>query len=119
MKKHRVEAGRLRHWVSFEAVPVEPVLDSDGRLEEVWLPAFSGLKLPAEITPLSGRELIAAQGVNSKVSTRIKLRHRDGFAARMRALHRGVIYNVEAVISDPDSGIRYVTLLCTSGVNEG
>ena len=117
--KHEVQAGRLRHWVSFEILPAEPVLDSDGRIEEVWLPVFGGQKQPAEITPLSGRELVAAQGVHSKVSTRIKLRYREGFEARMRALHRGVVYNVEAVIADPDSGYRYVTLLCSSGVNEG
>ena len=117
--KHKVQAGRLRHWVAFEAVPAEPVLDSDGRIEEVWEPVFGGQKLPAEITPLSGRELVAAQGVHSKVSTRIKVRHREGFEARMRALHRGTVYNIEAVIADPDSMIRYITLLCSSGVNEG
>ena len=41
------------------------------------------------------------------------------FSAKMRGLHRGVIYTIEAVIPDPESGREHLTLLCTSGVNEG
>lgn len=112
----KISAGRLRHRMSFEEFAgIE--LDSDGAQVEVWLPAMEGI--PAEITALSGRELIAAQAVQSKVSTRILVRYRPGFSAKMRGLHRGVIYNIEAVIPDPESGREHLTLLCTSGVNEG
>jgi SPP1 family predicted phage head-tail adaptor len=111
-----VNAGRLRHRVTFESLTV--VLDSDGAQDEAWVDAF-GMPISAEIEPLSGRELIAAQAVQSKVSVRIKVRYRTGFLASMRAVHRGTIYNIEAVVPDPDSGIRGITLLCSTGVNEG
>ncbi len=111
-----MRAGRLRHRVSVEDLVIE--LDSDGAQSEAWLPVFDRL-ISAEITALSGRELIAAQAVQSKVSTRIKVRYRSEFKASQRVIHRATIYNVEAVIPDPDSGVRFVTLLCTSGVNQG
>lgn len=112
----RVRAGALRHRVMFEQVITE--IDSDGAQEENWVPVFPG-PLSAEIKAISGRELIAAQAVQSKVSTRIKVRFRPEFKAAMRGLHRGTIYNIEAVIPDPDSGIKFLTLLCSSGVNQG
>lgn len=111
-----MQAGRLRHLVAFDELVVD--VDSDGAQVEHWIPAFGG-PLSAEITALSGRELIAAQAVQSKVNTRIRVRYRPGFRASMRAIHRGVIYNIEAVIPDPDSGIEYVTLLTSAGVDEG
>lgn len=111
-----MNAGRLRHRVAFEELVIE--LDSDGLQAETWIP-FANRPVPAEITALSGRELIAAQAIQSKVSSRIKVRFNAGFKASMRALHRGTIYNIEAVIPDPDSGRHYITLLCSSGVNEG
>lgn len=112
----RVSAGRLRHRVTFEELVTD--LDSDGAQVVDWVPMFPG-PLSAEIRAMSGRELIAAQAVQSKVNTRIKVRYRPEFKARMRALHRSVIYDVEAVIPDPDSGINFCTLICSSGVNEG
>lgn len=111
-----MQAGRLRHLVTFE----EPIVDvdSDGAQVPTWAPLF-GQPVFAEIAPLSGRELIAAQAVQSKVSTRITVRYRPGFKPSMRATHRGVIFNVSAVIGDQGSGIEWITLLCTSGVDEG
>ena len=111
-----MQAGRLRHLVTFE----EPInyLDSDGVQIVEWVPAF-GQPISAEITPLSGRELIAAQAVQSQVNARIRVRYRPGFKATMRAIHRGTIYNITAVIADPNSGTEYVTLLASTGVNEG
>lgn len=109
--------GRLRHRVTFEQ-PGPTELDSDGETVETWLPAFER-PVSADITALSGRALIAAQAVQSKVSTRIKVRFHRDFRAAMRGVHRGVFYNIEAVIPDPDSGIHYLTLLCSSGVNDG
>lgn len=112
----RVAAGKLRHRVFFEEFAVG--LDSDGAQEESWVP-FTDRPLSAEVRAISGGELIAAQAVQSKVTTRIKVRYRPGLRASMRATHRGTVYNIEAVIPDPDSGRRYLTLLCSSGVNEG
>lgn len=125
-------AGRLRHRVTIEELTVsvqdgidetsssltDTDPDADGTQAETWGDAY-GTMISAEIAPLSGRELVAADAVQGKVNTRIRLRHRPGLKPSMRVLHRGTVYNVEAVVPDPESGIGWVTLLCSSGVNEG
>lgn len=110
--------GALRHWVMFQAL-AEPQLDSDdGLVTETWEDAY-GVRFPVEIQPLSGRELVAAQAVQSKVSTRIRSRSITGLEAAMRVVHGSTVYNIEAVVPDPLSGREWVTLLCSSGVNDG
>lgn len=108
--------GRLRHLVTFQSLV--GTQDVDGQMVPSWVDAFP-VPLSAEITALSGQALIAAQAEQSKVSTRIKVRYRPGFVSSMRGVHRGTIYNIEAVIPDPDSGVQWLTLLCSSGVNAG
>ena len=94
-------AGALRHRVRFEALIVD--VDSHGATVEDWIDPFGRL-ISAEIAPLSGRELIAAQGLHSKVNARIRIRARSGIGASMRAIHRELTYNIEAVIPDPRAG---------------
>lgn len=114
-----MESGRLRHWLTFETKVVDQ--DSDGNVTEVWQDAFStSARMPCEVVFLSGRELITAQAMHSKVTLRVKTRYRPGFEFVQRASsHTGQVFNIEAVIPDPDSGVRFVTLLCSTGVNEG
>lgn len=113
-----MKAGRFRHWVTFQDLWVDQ--DSDGAIVEEWIPAFEvNTRMPCEVVTLTGRELIAAQATHSKVTTRITARYRHGFKPRMRAVLGDVIYNIEAVIPDPVSGRQFVTLLCSSGVNDG
>jgi SPP1 family predicted phage head-tail adaptor len=111
-----MKAGRLRHRVQFQELIVQ--MDSDGAQEPTWVDIFPAL-IPADIAALSGRSLIAAQAVQSKVTTRIVVRHRPGLKPSMRVIHRDTTYNIEAIIPDPDSGVHYVSLQCSSGVNEG
>jgi SPP1 family predicted phage head-tail adaptor len=111
-----IKAGALRHRVLVEELIVD--LDSDGKKVETWSPVFERM-VPAEIKAMSGRELIASQAVQSKVNTRIRVRYRVEFKASLRVTHRSTVYNIEAVIPDPDSGVSFLTLLCSSGVNEG
>ncbi len=129
-----MKAGRLRHWLTFQVLAVDT--DSEtGIQDEFWAPAFDiNWRMPVDVVALSGRELIAAQSVHSKVSTRIVARYRPGFTARMRAWFQDpdlldafdqpvypgtTVYNIEAVIPDPDSRRRHVTLLCSDGVSDG
>lgn len=120
-----MKAGRLRHWLTFEKKATdddgELVRDSDGAIEEAWIPAFAmSPRMPCDVVHLSGRELIAAQAVQSKVNVRIRVRYRAGFDAVQRARSpSGQVFNIEAVIPDPDSGARFVTLLASTGVNAG
>lgn len=118
-----MKAGKLRHRVRIDDLVTE--LDSDGDRVEVWAPAFGAVSvLAAEIIPNSGREYIAAETIQSKVSHRIKIRHRDGLkpnqrAVELRADGTGDVFNIEAVLPDPESGTRWVTLMCSAGVTEG
>lgn len=116
-----MQAGKLRHRVLFQ--DFETTLDSDGNEvlsgADGWVDAFGGQLQRVAIEALSGRELIAAAAVNSKVSSRIRMRWRAGVLPRMRVVHGSDIYNIEAVIPDPHSRVRGITLLCSSGTNAG
>lgn len=117
-----VDSGRLRHRVTFEQMDPDPEKmerDSDGEIVENWEPLFN-VPQPTEITPMSGRELFAANAAQSKATHRFKVRYRREFETRnaLRAIHRGTIYAIEAVIPDADSGRRYQTIFCSSGVRE-
>lgn len=112
-----MKAGRLRHRITLQAF-TDTVDDSDGERIEEWVDAFPAA-LPAEILPLSGSELVASAAVSSRVSTRIIVRYRPGIVASMRAVHRGLIYNIEAVVPDNKTGNQWLTLHCSSGVNAG
>jgi SPP1 family predicted phage head-tail adaptor len=111
-----MRAGALRHRVTIEE-PIIEIDSDDGMQSQTWEPFAS--MISAEIVPLSGRELIAAQAVQSRVTTRIRIRNRPGVTAAMRVVHRQSIYNIAAIVPDPVSGTDYMTLMCETGVNEG
>lgn len=110
-----LSAGRLRHRIRIErpGYTQDPIT---GEMTQGW--ELVADKVPAAIEPLSAREFIAAQAVQSAVTARIVIRRRDVDAA-MRIIHRGRIYNIHGVLPDPKSGLEYVTLPCSEGVNDG
>jgi SPP1 family predicted phage head-tail adaptor len=108
--------GKLRHRIEIQALIIDT--DSDGAQSEAWSNNFN-TQLWADVQPLSGRELIEAGAVQSKVNTRIVIRYREGVLPNMRVLHKNNIYNIQAIIPDKETGNKYLTLICTSGVNEG
>ena len=111
-----MDAGRLRHRVDFEKrVDVQ---DPDtGDVTPTWLALARSV--PAAIEPLSAREFIAGQAMQSEVTTRIVVRYRDGLSAAMRIKHGARIYNPQGFLADLDSGRDYLTIPCSEGVNEG
>lgn len=77
----------------------------------------------AEVMPLSGRELITAQSINSETSHQITLRWQSAFAnpkalAAMRVVFNGRYFNITAAINE-DEGNRILTLMATEGLNDG
>ncbi|NIG13016.1 phage head closure protein [Pantoea sp. Al-1710] len=72
-----------------------------------------------EVAPLSGREFIAAQAVQTEISVRITIRYRSDITNDWRILFRNQIYNIAAVLPDLLSGLDYITLPCTEGLNDG
>lgn len=110
-----IKAGKLRHRVTFQA----PGLVQDPVTGEM-MPGWTDFaSVWAEITDLSVKEYLAAQSAQSEVSTRVRIRFREGVNATMRIIHRGDIYNIHGVQRDPDSGIEWLTLPCSRGVNKG
>ena len=110
-----IAAGRLRHRVTIEElVDTE---DEMGGVKSTWTPVARDV--PAEVVPISAREFLAGNQVNSNVVARVVIRKPSRIDASMRLRHRGEIYNIEGVLADPNSGLEYVTLPVSFGVNAG
>jgi SPP1 family predicted phage head-tail adaptor len=109
-----MEAGRLRHRVTIQSM-TEAQDGTTGAITESW---SAGDTTWASIEPLSGREYLAAQEMQSQIMARITIRHRT-VTAKMRVLHGSTVYNVHAVLPDKDSGTEYLTLMVSQGVNNG
>lgn len=110
-----MRAGDLRHKVELQ----RPVFSQDpvtGEMTPAWVEVA---KIYAGIEPLSARDFTAASATQSKISARVIIRHRSGIDSTMRILHRNKIYNIEGVLADPKSGLDYLTLPCSEGVNDG
>lgn len=111
----QLHAGRLRHRVTIERRITTQ--DSNGDVVVEWEPLVENE--PAAIEPLSVRDFIASQAVQSEITTRITIRHRAGLTSDMRIRHGDTIYNPQGWLADPDSGLEYLTAPCTQGANEG
>lgn len=77
----------------------------------------------ASIEPLSGRELLAAQAVQSEVSHKITIRYQPQFAnpkamAAMRIIYNSRVFNIHASI-DVNDGHRMIELSASEGLNDG
>lgn len=107
-------AGLLRHKVLIEEF-IE-YKNSAGEREQTWI-TFK--ETWASVEPLSAREFIAAQQMQSKVTARITMRYTPGINAAMRIVYRGQIFNIEGILSDKISGLEYLTMPCSTGTNAG
>jgi len=111
-----MRAGKLRHRITIQ----RPVYDQDqvtGEVTITWMDAWT--KVPAEVVPASVSQFVAAAAPQHKLTARIVIRYRAGLEATMRILHRGDVYDIQGVLADPDSGRDYLTLPCSSGLNNG
>lgn len=111
-----LSAGRLRHRIDIQKR--EQVQDPvTGAMTTTWVNEWSSV--PAAIEPLSVREFMQSQANQAEISARITIRYREGLVATMRIVHKDRIYNPEGFLQDPDSGLEYVTIPCSEGVNDG
>uniref|UniRef100_UPI00376EA4BE phage head closure protein n=1 Tax=Ectopseudomonas hydrolytica TaxID=2493633 RepID=UPI00376EA4BE len=111
-----LKAGRLRHRVDIQAR--QDVQDPNtGDVTPTWVTVWPNV--PAAIEPLSAREFIAAQAVQSQVVARITMRYRQGLDASMRILHKSTVYDIAGLLPDKDSGLEYFTIPVSAGVNNG
>lgn len=112
-----MKAGPLRQRIALE----QQVQTQDQDTGDIAVSWALVAEVWANVQPLSAREFIAAQAVQSQVSTKIIIRWRDGITAAMRArdLSTGALYNIAGVLPDNVSGREWITLVCSAGVNDG
>jgi len=118
-----IQAGILRDVITIQ----RPVLEQDATGQQVTVYEDLYAEVRAAVTPLSGREYIAAKQVAAEVTTRITMRRLTSITATCRVLRviesddppTTETYDVLAVLPDPVSGLRYLTLLCVQRIAEG
>lgn len=113
-----LKAGRLRHRVAIQA-RVQGQDPVSGEVTESWQTVTGWETVPCAIEPLSAREFIAAQATQSQIVARITMRYRAGLLPTMRIVHKGAIYNIAGLLPDKDSGLEYLTIPVSAGVNQG
>jgi SPP1 family predicted phage head-tail adaptor len=118
-----VRSGKLRHKVSLQRrvddqEPGGQVAHSYVETAKIW----------AGIASLSGREFLAAQQINSEITSRIAIRFRPEVNETYRIVHTikhdesppwTDVYDVIAVMPDEKTGRREMSLLCAKRVAEG
>lgn len=112
-----IQAGKLRHRIEIQhkVTPRNPETLEYG--EPAW-ELFA--KVWAEVTPLSARDLLAAQAAQSEATARMVIRYRPGVLPTMRIAYRGEVYSIEGrPLEDADSGLEYLTILVSRGVKDG
>ncbi len=110
MRTVAVRAATLRHRVILQSAADSA--DSGGGASTVW---NDDATLWASIEPLKGTERLTAQQLESPVTHRVRLRHRDGVTTAMRLKFGTRILNIRAVIN-PGERDRLLELLCEEGV---
>jgi len=108
-----IVAGRLSQRITLQSKSV--VRDAMGGETLTWVDAAS---VWAEIRPLRGRDLVAAQQVTSEVTARITIRYRSDVQADWRILHGSQIYDILAVV-DPQARHEVLELECSTGLRHG
>lgn len=109
-----LDPGQLRHRLEIQRM--QSIVDDEGQvIGEGWTVVA---KVWGKVEPLSARELLEAQAIQSQVSARITIRAR-AITHSDRILHRGTVFNIAGVIPDPNSGLEWMTLPVTTGLNQG
>lgn len=109
-----ISSGRLRHRVTLQE-QVNVIDPETGARDVIWQ---SRGKAWAAVEPLSAREFIQSAATQSRVTAKIVMRKRD-IGPSWRILHGDTMYNVEGILADKDSGIEYITVPVSAGVNDG
>jgi SPP1 family predicted phage head-tail adaptor len=109
-----MQAGKKRHKITIQQIALGSAGTYGGQAK-----SWSTFAQPwAEIRPSGGKKLMAAQAVQSKVDVEITIRYLAGVVPKMRVSYNSAVYDIEAVINR-DMANKEMTLLCSTGVNEG
>jgi SPP1 family predicted phage head-tail adaptor len=107
-----IEAGRLRHVIQIQTYTVD--VDANGDEARTYTTFAS---VHADIVPMRGRELFAAQQEFSEANVRIEIRYTPGITEHMRAYSEGVYYDIVSVV-DVDMRHVHLILYCKAGITD-
>ena len=109
-------APELRNRVIIQAY-TEPGRDEDGfPIEGGW---SEYKKLWAKVTPLSAKDLIAAQADQSEVVARMKIRYRTDIDTEMQVVWKGRVFSIKSqALDDNEDSYTYCTFLLGQGVEK-
>lgn len=110
-----MRSGRLRWLVTIEHSPESQNRGELGGYEAQWVPLA---EVFAEINPLNGRALEAAQSRHGEVTAEIRIRYRDDVTDAMRVAYRGNVYAIHYVYNVKNQ-YRELILGCSLGTSEG
>ncbi|MEK5038911.1 phage head closure protein [Sporosarcina sp. FSL K6-3457] len=100
--------GKLRNRISIIRPPTPEDVDEAGQPLDDWQPVAT---VWAAIEPLYGRELFAAMQVNAEVTTRIRIRYREGIDRTMAARIKGSEFEFLYVI-EPEFAEKELQIMC-------
>lgn len=84
------------------------VQDQDtGEITEGWREFKSVM---AQVTPMSAKEFISAEAIQSQISGRVEVRYMEGLQADMRIVFRGNVYNIHGILPDNETGLKHITM---------
>lgn len=108
-----MQSGLLRKRITLQQRSSEQ--DSYGQPLTTWSDVAT---VWASVEPLSGRELMAAEAVQSEVTHQVVMRYRPGVTAKLRVAYGSKIFDIQNVL-DENERHRMLTLLCTEGLTDG
>lgn len=108
-----MDPGKLKHRITLKQN--NPTQDSEGVMIEAWVDLAT---IWAAVEPLQGRELLAAQAIAAEVTTRIRIRYRQGITPAMRVLYRDRIFDIQVPI-DPEEKHQELQLMCREVIAGG
>lgn len=105
-----MRAGKLRHLVTLQSPST--ARGSAGGTVDAWSDVAT---VHASIEPLQGREFIAAQQGQARVSHRVTIRYRAGVVPSMRVSFGARLFRIEAVLNTGERNIEQ-QLMCLEDV---
>jgi SPP1 family predicted phage head-tail adaptor len=101
-----MRAGDLRNRVTIQSKTV--VQNSFGEEDITWTELAT---VWAAVEPLRGREFLDGRMVTAEITTRVRIRYRDGISPEMRVVFGSKVYDVIAVVHIEERE-REIHLMC-------
>jgi SPP1 family predicted phage head-tail adaptor len=113
MSRYTLDSSSLNRRITIQSRA--STLDSFGQQVTTWTDLLSCW---ASLESQSGKELLAAQAINSELTDMVTVLYRSTVTAAMRVLYQGRVLNIQSVI-DPDTAHVALQLMCSEGLNQG